>query len=128
MKKITKILLGAAMLLPWGVPNFALAAEAQPAEAGTEMLCGGWTVQEEIDADARRTFAKGAKQVSQYRLTPISCSTQVVAGLNYCFLCVARPGQGPTAGRSAYAALNLYEDLSGNVEVTGFRLIPLQVP
>jgi len=89
--------------------------------AETDGLCGGWTVHEELDAEALADFQKGAAQVKGYTLRPISCSTQVVAGLNYCFLCSVKKN-----GRVSYGALNLYRNLRGEVEVSDFRLIPMK--
>lgn len=89
-----------------------------------EVICGGWMLQPKIDADALDVFQKAAEQVKSYSLAPISCSTQVVAGINYCFLCTVKPKKSPS-GRVAYGALNVYQNLQGNVEVTNLRIIPM---
>ncbi|MDO4585300.1 MAG: hypothetical protein Q4D62_14515 [Planctomycetia bacterium] len=95
------------------------------AEEAEGVLCGGWQIQPQLNADSLDIFQKGAVSVKEYRLKPISYATQVVAGLNYCFLCTAEPKKKGNWG--SYAVLNLYVNLQGKVEMTGFRLIPLQV-
>ncbi|MDO5113069.1 MAG: hypothetical protein Q4E67_01710, partial [Planctomycetia bacterium] len=89
-------------------------------EEAKEILCGGWQIQPILDAPSLEVFQKGAALVKDYRLKPISCATQVVAGLNYCFLCAAQPEKMGETG--SFAVLNLYVNLQGKVEMTGFRL------
>ena len=115
MKRCLLLLLAAAMLL-------SLTACGQKAEPETQEdlpLSGGWQRPEnnEISPEARAAFDKAMENLTGVDYEPKSLlGTQVVAGMNYCFLCkatVVYPGAEP------YDALvYIYADLQGNAEIT----------
>ena len=52
-----------------------------------EMLMGGYSEQRPLTAEDSAVFAAATKDYAYLNLTPLSVSTQVVAGMNYLFLC-----------------------------------------
>ncbi len=105
--------------LTFDVPCFSENPKEEPM-----MICGGWTVQKDLDADFLKTFEAAAAQVENYNLTPLACSTQVAAGLNYSFFCVARPKNAKE--RPSYAVLNVFQSLQNEIQVTQLRIIPFR--
>ena len=83
------------------------------------MLLGGWSVAEE-QKPGLEAFEKASQNLLGVGYTPVYVlSSQVVAGTNYCVLCraeVVAPGAEPY-----YTLATVYQDLSGNVEITEFR-------
>ena len=89
--------------------------------AGT--LLGGWTVAEEQDSGLT-AFEKATQKLLGVSYTPVYVlSTQVVSGTNYCVLSkaeVVAPG-----AEGYYTLATVYQDLSGNVEITEFRKLDI---
>ena len=58
-------------------------------EAGKtdEMLMGGYSEQRPLTAEDSAVFAEATKDYAYLQLKPLSVSTQVVAGMNYMFVC-----------------------------------------
>lgn len=57
----------------------------------SETLAGGWTAFNfELTAEAKKVFAEAVNLVG-VKYTPMAFATQVVAGLNYCYLAQAQP-------------------------------------
>lgn len=54
-----------------------------------ECIEGGWTSHHEPDEDAMQVFSEALRGFARVKYTPITVATQVVAGINYCFLCDA---------------------------------------
>ena len=52
-----------------------------------EMLMGGYSEQRPLTAEDSAVFVAATKDYAYLNLTPLSVSTQVVAGMNYLFLC-----------------------------------------
>ena len=52
-----------------------------------EMLMGGYSEQRSLTAEDSAVFVAATKDYAYLNLTPLSVSTQVVAGMNYLFLC-----------------------------------------
>ena len=106
MKKVLAILMAAMLLV--GVT----AAMAEP-------LVGGWTPAEnsEVTEDQKAVFDKAVEKLLGVNYEPIAyLASQVVAGVNHCFLCkatVVSPNAAP-----AYKLVYIYQDLQGNATVT----------
>ena len=82
-------------------------------------LDGGWRKREDMNLSEEDTsiFDKAMEGFVGVNYSPIAVlSTQVVAGTNYAYLCEATPVvQDP---ESYYAIVTIYEDLSGNAEIS----------
>ncbi len=93
--------------------------EADENAGSAEQLMGGWTAAQEQDAGLM-AFEKASEALLGVNYTPVYVlGTQVVSGTNYCVLCRA---ETVAPGAEAYYTLaTVYEDLSGNAEITGFR-------
>ncbi len=114
MKKMIALLLSVLLL-------FAVAAaEENPVTPGG-LLVGGWTpsadptVTEELNA----LFEKGTETLTGVSYIPVAyLGSQVVAGTNHAFLCMAvtaYPGSLET--EPAYAMVYLYENPAGQVSI-----------
>ena len=85
-----------------------------------EPISGGWSTGEptEVTDEQKEIFAKATEAFAGMEYTPVRfLGQQVVAGMNYRFLCKGRatvPG-----AEEVWAILELYQDLEGNAEVTG---------
>lgn len=90
-----------------------------PIEHVTDEKTGGWSAAEDtaLTDDQRSLFERALEGLLGVNYEPIAyLGSQVVAGLNHCFLCkatVVYPGAQPT-----YKLVYIYEDLNGNTEVT----------
>lgn len=90
------------------------------ASAHAETTVGGWTpvVPEagKLPEDAQAAFDKALEQLVGAVYTPVALlSTQVVAGTNYCILCLVTPvvpDPVPT-----WALVYIYADLQGGAEI-----------
>lgn len=82
-------------------------------------LDGGWRQREDMNLSEEDTsiFDKAMEGFVGVSYSPIAVlSTQAVAGTNYAYLCEATPVvQDP---ESYYAIVTIYEDLSGNTEIS----------
>lgn len=93
-------------------------AKTEVEEAAAETL-GGWTAAEDtaLTDDQRSLFEKALEGLAGVGYEPVAyLGSQVVAGLNHCFLCkatVVYPGAEPT-----YKLVYIYEDLDGNASLT----------
>lgn len=117
MKKIA-LLLALTMLL---------CAVCAPAPAD-EMLTGGWNMNfvpaEQMDEAAQAAFDKATGIIMGVGYEPLALlSTQVVAGMNYCYLtkaAVIYPDAAPY-----YAVVYVYADLDGNATITNVETLEL---
>lgn len=82
-------------------------------EEQEQMLCGGFTDQREITAEEMEMF-KTVTGEGDLVLTPLSVSTQVVAGLNYKFWCRY---EDPATG-SGHCWVKIYRPLQGDPTLT----------
>ncbi|MBR1584845.1 MAG: hypothetical protein IJ662_04835 [Clostridia bacterium] len=81
-------------------------------------LTGGWTPAEDsaVADEALRVFEEGLAGLVGVEYTPVAyLGSQVVAGVNHCYLARAR-AVSPQA-QPYYALVYLYEDLFGHVSV-----------
>ncbi len=60
-----------------------------------EMLAGGFSEQRPLTAEDSAVFAAATKDYAYLGLKPLSVSTQVVAGMNYLFVCEMKAFGGP---------------------------------
>ena len=96
------------------------AEEAESVNAGG--MAGGWSVSEDtgLTEDQRNLFEKALEGLVGVNYEPTAyLGSQVVAGLNHCFLCkatVVYPGAQPT-----YKLVYIYENLDGNAEVKDIK-------
>lgn len=94
-----------------------------------EGVMGGWSQAEspEITEDLRAVFDKAAEGLVGVDYDPIALvSSQVVAGMNYCFLCEAK-AVAPGA-ESSCALVTVCADLNGGAEITGIVMLPEAEP
>ena len=105
------------------VTEFA-AAEAEADKA----LAGGWMAAEATyaagNSEYEKILAKGCEKLTGVKYQLIAClETQIVAGTNYRFLCMA---EAVTADPQNYpAVLTVYEDTEGNISVTDITVLSL---
>lgn len=94
--------------------------------ASAEGLAGGWTIPEstEVTDDALEAFDKAMEGFAGASYEPVALiGTQVVAGLNYCFLC---RGTLVVPGADQFLALvYVYADLTGGAQVLQIRDLEL---
>ena len=86
----------------------------------TDVLVGGWAVPDspEIPEDVLDAFERAMEGLTGVGYVPVALiGTQVVSGMNYRILCEATPVVANP--ETHYAIVTVYEDLSGNAEITG---------
>ena len=94
--------------------------------AGEAGLAGGKTLQEETGDDAAAAFAKAMEGFAGVGYDPITLlATQVVAGMNYDFLCKGAPVV-PNA-EPFYAIVTVYAALDGTARVTDVQRLTISV-
>ena len=114
MKKLISVILSVMLVV-------CMAASCANAE---EQLAGGWYKDADttVTEDARQAFDKAMQGFAGASYEPVALlGTQVVAGLNYCYLC---KGTLVTAQpQEFWAMVFVYLDLEGNATVTGIEEI-----
>ena len=109
MKTLTAILICCSLL--FGIFAFSACAETP--------LLGGWSTPDspEITPELQELFDKATEGLLGVSYTPLALvGTQLVSGMNYCFLCEAKaviPNAVPY-----YVNVTVYKDLEGNAKVT----------
>ena len=90
--------------------------------SSTSGLFGGWgDFSFTITPEAKKVFDQALKGLVGVNYTPLAFATQVVKGLNYCFLC---EGKVVTPGLPEFAALiYVYAPLEGPPHITGIKRI-----
>lgn len=133
MKKSIRLTSAAmAALIAMSCASFSAIADAPSAEITegigyTDEILGGWQVNSDSTAMNKNKAAKAAFKKATEGLTGVSykavafLGSQVVAGKNYAVLCRATPAN-PDASPEV-VIMYIYEDLSGNAEITGFQTI-----
>ena len=123
MKRIYALALSAVMVLSLAAcasakaTNDATNPSSEPAEIN-EVISGGWShsASSEVTGELRKVFDKAFEGFTGSNVTPIAyLGSQVVAGMNHCFLCqstFAYPGAEPH-----YALVYIYESLDGSAEL-----------
>ena len=83
---------------------------------------GGWSdFNFTVSPEARKVFDQTMKHLVGVKYTALAFATQVVSGLNYCFLC---EGQVVTPGQPEFAALiYVYAPLKGDPHITRIERI-----
>lgn len=92
-----------------GLERFSKLAKAQ------SRICGGYTAQREPNAEELELFRNVTKD-NELTLSPLSVSTQVVAGLNYKFYC-----RYEAADDSGHCYVTIYKPLNGEARITGIE-------
>jgi hypothetical protein len=90
----------------------------------SEQLLGGWTgFRAPLTAEAKKAFDEAMHGLVGVVYTPVAFASQVVAGINYCYLCNAK-GVYPGARESA-AMVHIYQPLpgQGHAHVTSIKPI-----
>ena len=136
MKKTMKIT-AAAMAAVLAMTGSAFGAFAEDetsdeapivSEEFTGMISGGWSVNEgklgmKFNPGAKAAFTKATSGIERLRIQPVALlSTQIVAGTNYCFLCRVKE-TGKKNSAVGTSLVYVYEDLTGNASVTGYKTI-----
>lgn len=93
---------------------------------GEANLAGGWMLQDETTQEAADAFAKAMQDFVGVGYNPIALlSTQVVAGVNYRFLCVGTPVVlNPVP---FYAIVTVYADLDGAAMIMDVQTVNISV-
>lgn len=94
-------------------------------DLGDGPMPGGWSQTDSptLTDEDRDIFAKAAKSVIGTELEPLArVSEQVVAGMNYCYVCADTPMY---PGGEAYTLAYVYQDLQGNVTMTDYKPLPV---
>lgn len=95
--------------------------------ATPEQLAGGWAVNTEFDGNTLDESAAAAFSgaVGNAEYTPVAVlGTQVVAGLNYAFLCLGKSEDEDPA--YFLNVLTVYSPISGQPEITGNAFVDLK--
>lgn len=106
---------------PDGVDNFT-----DDTDAASGTLVGGWsmTKDDRLTQQALNAFDKATGNILGAKYEYISfLGSQLVSGTNYCYL--ARRTMVTAEPVTDYVLLYVYEDLSGNVSITGTKTIIL---
>ncbi|MBR4915889.1 MAG: hypothetical protein IKZ45_02250 [Fibrobacter sp.] len=77
-----------------------------------EMLMGGFSEQRPLTAEDSAVFAAATKDYAYLKLAPLSVATQVVAGMNYLFLCTTSGFNRPPTG----TLVKIFKPLPGRGE------------
>jgi hypothetical protein len=85
-----------------------------------EIILGGWSAFRAVDSEDVAIFNKATEHLLGVDYTPLEVSTQVVAGMNYRFICeskVVAPGT-----ESHKATVTIYQPLKGDPIVTNISI------
>ena len=89
----------------------------------TETILGGWSTFDFNLSDESKNVLKKATDGLGVNYTPVAVATQVVAGLNYCFICegqVVYPGTPENAYK-----VYIHAPLHGDPQLTAIeRILP----
>lgn len=99
-----------------------IVADDSDVEMPTQPVCGGWVDSKDgvITEAIQEAFDKAMEtyETDGMVYTPVSLlGSQVVAGLNYAFLCSGQPADAESATDTTYKVI-IYVDLDGNASVT----------
>lgn len=76
---------------------------------------GGWSGWKVITPDAEKIFKKGLGNLTGVGYVPVAFDTQVVAGTNYLFLCIATVVVPDAKGE--LKTIKMWHKTDGNVEM-----------
>lgn len=85
-------------------------------EATKPHVVGGWSAYHKLTPQDQKVFDEAMKGFVGVKYTPISVSTQVVAGMNYRFKCEASM---PPSDVVWEAIVEIFQPLNGNPHVVG---------
>lgn len=129
MKRILVLVLTLVLLLTAGV---AAVAEEQLTTTGLldGTLSGGWQVNTTVSTQKlgkaeKKVFSKATDGLVGATYTPLAVlGTQVVAGMNYCFLCHCASATYPAT--NSICKMYVYQDLSGKAKITKIKELSLK--
>ena len=130
MKNVARKLLAIGLTGALAVVSFTACSKAKETTAGTtaetavEMVkgdnkVGGWSYAEDpaVDEHVKAVVDKATEKLLGAEYEPVAyLGSQVVAGINHAVLCRITPVTPDAEG--TYAIVYIYEDLSGNCEIT----------
>ncbi len=123
------LLLVLSVVLTGCAPQPAAPEETQADDELSAVLSGGWEVYDGsslsvVSDEERAIFEKAAEGMVGAEMQPVAVlATQLVAGMNYAFLCTSTPVV-PNAQPSWVVAV-VYHDLQGNDSITWVRNLEL---
>lgn len=85
-----------------------------------EVFVGGWSPYHNLTKEDKLVFDEAFKGFVGVKYTPITVSTQIVAGTNYRFKCTA---QIPPSDVIWEAIVEIFKPLVGNPHITGITRI-----
>lgn len=120
---LKKILTGISFGLLITVCLFCANSKAEE----NEMLARGWSIYTAITPETQKVFDQAIKPVVGTKYTPFCVSSQVVAGTNYCFLCLSVTATKEPVRNNVY--VEVFVDLDGKIGKPKFTSIPhKQIP
>ena len=87
-----------------------------------EMLMGGYSEQRPLTAEDSAVFVAATKDYAYLNLTPLSVSTQVVAGMNYLFTCEMKA----FGGAAVQTMVKIFKPLPGRGEPELIELLVVE--
>ena len=91
-----------------------------PGATGADVT-GGWayTMDPTVTPEIEEVMSKATDTLTGATYEPVAyIGSQVVAGYNHSILCKASPSVAELDGETTYVLVTVYEDLSGNCEIT----------
>lgn len=84
-----------------------------------EQLAGGWSTYQALDSVAKKVFDEAVKDILGVKYTPFCVSEQVVAGKNYCFLCLSvTVTKEPLRGNAYIEVFVDFDEKAGKPKIT----------
>lgn len=115
MNKISVILLLIAVLCSF--PSCERVSEIFNAQKAQEGIVGGYSKPRNLTDTDVALFEQATAQLQGVEYKPMNVATQIVAGVNYRFLCKARRiDESGKKGKRFYAAIVVHKPLAGQGE------------
>ncbi|MDR2757292.1 MAG: hypothetical protein LBC20_16460, partial [Planctomycetaceae bacterium] len=89
-------------------------------------LSGGWSHYKALDDEAQKIFKEATNNLVGAKYIPFCVSEQVVAGKNYCFLCLSTTVTPEPVEKNVY--VEVFVDLDSKVNKPQFTEVPPQPP
>jgi hypothetical protein len=87
---------------------------------------GGWSYYKALDDNAQKLFKEVTNNLVGVKYTPFCVSEQVVAGKNYCFLCLSTTVTAEPVEKNVY--VEVFVGLDGKADKPKFTEVPPQPP
>ncbi|CBG88963.1 hypothetical protein [Citrobacter rodentium] len=87
--------------------------------SSADNVVGGWSDYHGVNEEEKEIFAKGMENLDGVKYIPVLCKCQVVAGMNYTFICLAR-GVYPQA-KWALAKVSMHRAPDGRIYRKGIN-------